>query len=38
MLTAREWLGLSNEFTGVAASISVRDGTLLVVKHADGVE
>lgn len=37
-LTAREWLGLSNEFTGVAASISVRDGTLLVVKHADWVE
>lgn len=37
-LTVREWLGLSNEFTGVAASISVRDGTLLVVKHADGVE
>ena len=37
-LTAREWLGLSNEFTGVAASISVRDGTLLVVKHADWLE
>lgn len=37
-LESGDWIGLSNEFIGVPASIEVRNGTLLVVKNAPWVD
>lgn len=37
-LTAGDWIGLSNEFIGRAGFIRVREGILLIVRNAAGVD